>query len=185
MAQSFFDAPILNTPYTAPDRHWELDKDGRPTDPILGRRRKSDLISAMPGAKAKGGKQACLTFNDLSTEDVDYKPAPYINEFRDADETWRNLRNPTQWRVSPVTQRLLQHWHAIQADETVPIRPFSCQLEAVEVAIWLAEVAPKDGKRGKRFLEWLKALNEAANPDLFRIALKLATSVGNTTLGRC
>ena len=182
MQQSFFEAPILNSPYRVPERNWELDKDGRPTDRIIERRRKSDLISAMPGAKAKGGKQASLTFDDLSTEDVDYNPTPYINELRDAVDTWRNLPNPAQWRVSPVTQRLLQHWRAIQADETVPIRPFFCQLEAVEVAIWLSEVAPKDGKRGKRFLEWLKASNSAANPDLFRIALKLATGAGKTTV---
>ncbi|MBR9764493.1 MAG: DEAD/DEAH box helicase family protein, partial [Rhodobacteraceae bacterium] len=182
MSQSFFDAPILNSPYRVPERNWELDKDGRPTDRIIERRRKSDLISAMPGGKAKAGKQTSLTFDDLSTGDVDYNPTPYINELRDAVDTWRNLPNPAQWRVSPVTQRLLQHWRAIQADETVPIRPFFCQLEAVEVAIWLSEVAPKDGKRGKRFLEWLKASNTAANPDLFRIALKLATGAGKTTV---
>jgi type III restriction enzyme len=43
-------------------------------------------------------------------------------------------------------------------------------------------VAPKDGKRGKRFPKWLKASNMAANPDLFRIALKLATGAGKTTV---
>lgn len=182
MSQSFFDAPILNSPYRVPERNWELDKDGRPTDRIIERRRKSDLISAMPGAKAKVGKQTRLTFDDLSTGDVDYNPTPYINELRDAVDTWRNLPNPAQWRVSPVTQRLLQHWRAIQVDETVPIRPFFCQLEAVEVAIWLSEVAPRDGNRGKRFLEWLKASNAAANPDLFRVALKLATGAGKTTV---
>ena len=182
MSQSFFDAQILNSPYRVPERNWELDKDGRPTDRIIERRRKSDLISAMPGAKAKAGKQTSLTFDDLSTGDVDYNPTPYINELRDAVDTWRNLPNPAQWRVSPVTQRLLQHWRSIQVDETVPIRPFFCQLEAVEVAIWLSEVAPKDGKRGKRFLEWLKASNAAANPDLFRIALELATGAGKTTV---
>ena len=57
---SFFDAPILNSPYFAPTQHWELDEDGRPTDRILGSRRRSDLISAMPKGKSiKGaGKQA-------------------------------------------------------------------------------------------------------------------------------
>jgi type III restriction enzyme len=53
MSQSSFDAPILNSPYRVPERNWELDKDGRPTDRIIGRRRTSDLISAMPGAKAE------------------------------------------------------------------------------------------------------------------------------------
>jgi len=52
----------------------------------------------------------------------------------------------------------------------------------VEVAIWLAEVAPKTGRRGSRYLDYLKAANAGANPDLFRIALKLATGAGKTTV---
>lgn len=63
-----------------------------------------------------------------------------------------------------------------------PIRPFFCQIEAVETAIWLAEVAPHQGERGKKFLDYLKAVNEQANPELFRIALKLATGAGKTTV---
>ena len=31
----FFEQPILNTPYTYPARHWELDDDGQPTDQII------------------------------------------------------------------------------------------------------------------------------------------------------
>ena len=27
----FFDHPILNSPYDCPQRHWELDADGQPT----------------------------------------------------------------------------------------------------------------------------------------------------------
>lgn len=63
MAQSFFDQPILNSPYRAPGRYWELDGDGRPTDRILTTRRRSDLISAMPGAKRKTGAQTEMTLD--------------------------------------------------------------------------------------------------------------------------
>jgi len=77
----------------------------------------------MPGAKATGAKQKSMTFDDLSTNDMDYNPTPFINELRETVDTWRRLPNPAQWHVSPVTQRLLRHWRAIQADETVPIRP--------------------------------------------------------------
>jgi len=52
----------------------------------------------------------------------------------------------------------------------------------VETAIWLAEVAPKMGKQGSKFLEHLKGANEQANPAIFRIALKLATGAGKTTV---
>jgi type III restriction enzyme len=89
------------------------------------------------------------------------------------------LKNPNDWQVEPETQRLLQHWrhHAFN-----DIRPFFCQVEAVETAIWLTEVAPKVGKSGKRFLEHLANANNDANPDLTRLALKLATGAGKTTV---
>ena len=62
------------------------------------------------------------------------------------------------------------------------VRPFFCQIEAVETAIWLTEVAPKPGAAGKKFLNHLAGANAMSNPDLFRIALKLATGAGKTTV---
>jgi hypothetical protein len=34
MANSFFEHPILNSPYECPQRHWELDEHGQPTQRI-------------------------------------------------------------------------------------------------------------------------------------------------------
>ncbi|MCY1380439.1 hypothetical protein D9M69_682620 [compost metagenome] len=61
------------------------------------------------------------------------------------------------------------------------MRPFFCQVEAVETAIWLTEVAPLS-KPGKELLEHLAAANKDANPELMRLALKLATGAGKTTV---
>jgi hypothetical protein len=33
MDESFFERPILNSPYAFPARHWELDSEGQPTNP--------------------------------------------------------------------------------------------------------------------------------------------------------
>src|SRR5258708_3533380 len=55
-------------------------------------------------------------------------------------------------------------------------------MEAIETAIWLTEVAPQLGKTGKRFLEHLADANNGANPELMRLALKLATGAGKTTV---
>src|SRR5690606_39352087 len=74
---------------------------------------------------------------------------------------------------------LLQHW---RQQDFPGIRPFFCQIEAVETVIWLTEVAPKLGKQGQRFLEYLRDVNEAFNPGLFRLALKMATGSGKTTV---
>ena len=116
---------------------------------------------------------------NLSTEAVEYNPTPIINEVRTFVEAWRNLPNPDQWLVSPETAQLLQHWrhHSFQG-----IRPFFCQVEAVETAIWLAEVAPKLGQRTAKFSAHIKGANAQANPELLRLALKLATGAGKTTV---
>jgi type III restriction enzyme len=55
-------------------------------------------------------------------------------------------------------------------------------VEAVETLIWLTEVAPKGGKREKELLERLEAASQEANPGLARIALKMATGAGKTTV---
>ncbi|MDR1778059.1 MAG: DEAD/DEAH box helicase family protein [Desulfovibrio sp.] len=52
----------------------------------------------------------------------------------------------------------------------------------MEIAIWLTEVAPNSGRRGEKFLERLAFANQAANPGLNRLALKLATGAGKTTV---
>jgi type III restriction enzyme len=51
----------------------------------------------------------------------------------------------------------------------------------VETAIWLTEVAPHS-KSGKRLLDYLASANRDANPELMRLALKLATGAGKTTV---
>ncbi len=42
--------------------------------------------------------------------------------------------------------------------------------------------APSIGKEGKFFLDYLAAANKDANPGLLRLALKLATGAGKTTV---
>ncbi len=184
MAIEFFERPILNSPYEYPARHWELDADGQPTNAIIESRRRSDLITPVPKPKKRKqtGKQASFNLpdkNDLSTEEQEYNPTPIINEIRTYVEQWRNLPNPEQWLVTPETARLLKHWrsHSFQS-----IKPFFCQVEAVETAIWLAEVAPKLGARTAKFRTHLQGANAEANPELMRTALKLATGAGKTTV---
>jgi type III restriction enzyme len=44
MENQFFDHPILNSPYSIPERHWELDADGQPTQKISESRRRAEFI---------------------------------------------------------------------------------------------------------------------------------------------
>ncbi len=185
MSNPFFEHPILNSPYQCPQRHWELDGDGQPTQRIIEDRRKAQFISPIPKPKKRGKKNSAqqqFVFDEgkgLSTEKQHYDPTPVINELRHYVNQWRSLPNPNQWQVTPETARLLQHWrhHSFSS-----IRPFFCQVEAVETLIWLTEVAPQSGKTGKGFLEHLANANHEANPELMRLALKLATGSGKTTV---
>ena len=84
----------------------------------------------------------------LSTEDQQYDVTAMVNEIRRHVDGWRSLPNPNDWRVTPETARLLGHWRNHQFSD---IRPFFCQIEAVETAIYLTEVAPNLGQLGKAF----------------------------------
>ena len=184
MPDDFYAQPVLNSPYAYPARHWRLDGDGQPTDTRVPHRRRADFKTPVPKARKQGKKesQEALGFNEdkeLSTEELQIKrTAELVNGIRALVDAWRKLPEE-DCRTTPTTTALLRHWrtHDFQAR-----RPFFCQIEAAEVAIWLAEVAPKMGKKTADLLEQLAAANEEANPGLDRVALKLATGAGKTTV---
>ena len=180
MSEKFFESPILNSPYKIPSQHWELDSSGQPTNQLIEIRRLSEFISPIPKPKKQRASQGeLLADRDISTASQQYAMSLFINSIREKVSEWRQLPNPDSWRVSPETARLLQHWRNY---EFHGVRPFFCQLEAVETAIWLAEVAPNIGKQGQNFLDTITQANLEANPEIWRIALKLATGAGKTTV---
>ena len=181
MSDEFFNKPILNSPYEYPSAHWEMF-DGLPTQHIVNSRRKAEFITPIPKPKKRKDVKSLELFDEslgLSDGSQKYDPISFINELRSYVDAWRELPSERDWMVTPDTARLLKYWRHYEFNG---IRPFFCQVEAVEVAIWLTEVAPKVGKAGKKFLDYLKNANEDANPGLQRLALKLATGAGKTTV---
>ncbi|HEV8242919.1 MAG TPA: DEAD/DEAH box helicase family protein [Candidatus Polarisedimenticolia bacterium] len=181
-SNAFFDHPIINSPYEYPRRHWELDESGQPTQRILDSRRPADFITPIPKPKKRksSAQQERFVFDEgrgLSTKEQQYDLTSMINGVRQQVDIWRALP-ASQWHVTPETARLLAHWRGHRFG---PIRPFYCQIEAVETAIWLTEVAPHLAS-GKRFVDHLASANKDANPELQRLALKLATGAGKTTV---
>ncbi len=183
MGNLFFEKPILNSPYEYPARYWELDPQGQPTQKIIERRRAAEFITPIPKPKKRKTSeyQQQMVFDEglgVSNTVQQYDPTPIINELRRRVEQWRNIPHSSDWGVTPETARLLQHWrhHPFSS-----VRPFFCQVEAVETTIWLTEVAPHV-KEGKGFLDHLVNANHDANPELIRLALKLATGAGKTTV---
>ena len=183
MAPRFFESPILNSPYEYPSRHWELDESGQPTNEILPERRRVSFITPIPKPKKRRAGQREIVFDKvaqaLGTDKQQYDLTALISGVRQRVDRWRELRDPNSWHVTPETARLLKHWRSHRFGD---IRPFFCQVEAVETAIWLTEVAPALGKEGRRFLDQIDAASEGANPGLARLALKLATGAGKTTV---
>ena len=170
---SFTTAPILNSPYEAPSQHWQLDADGRPTDNIEPGRRISKYFIPIPKSRqTRQQREQVLALNVAEAEKNNEK----VNAIRHAVEQWRNLP-PDKQRVTDETRRLLAHW---REGKTNP-RLFYCQVEAAETLIWLNEVAPKD-KAGKEILAKIAEENDEANAGLFRLAAKMATGSGKTTV---
>ena len=99
--------------------------------------------------------------------------------FAAASTSGVTYRDPTNWGVTPETARLLLHWRQHKFSH---YRPFFCQIEAVETLIWLTEVAPRLSMADRMVLDRLADVNQEANPELSRIALKLATGAGKTTV---
>ena len=85
MSIPFFDRPILNSPYAAPARHWELDDDGQPTQQIIEHRRSAKFITPIPKPKKRKATatQPGFVFDEgvgLSTAEQQYDATSNINE---------------------------------------------------------------------------------------------------------
>ena len=178
----FFEQPILNSPYEEPTRHWTLDENGQPTGEIAQGRRKTDFKTPVPKPKKAKGGQAVIAVDEgegLTTEEQSYH-ADLINRVRDQVDAWRRYSGERGGGVTPYTAKLLEHWRS-DAFRSSGYRPFFCQVEAVETAVWLTEVAPND-RNAKRFLEPLDAKTQDPKGLLSRLALKMATGAGKTAV---
>ncbi|MBB1125164.1 BPTD_3080 family restriction endonuclease [Thiospirillum jenense] len=166
--------PIINSPFSIPQRHFSLIHTGI-TDQIITGRRQSVYISPIPPPKVKNKLLALELPNDYRCDDN-----PLINGLRERVGVWRQLGYPS---VTATTRRLLNDWQRDGRNK----RLFFCQLEAVETIIYLTEIAPnKDGNQGSYWLHQLRERNAAATPDdqplLNRMACKMATGSGKTVV---
>ena len=162
----FTDNPIINSPFDRPQWHFELDDEGQPTGKKL------------PGSprehpRRPGSGRADDAVRDSANWRLRKRPPAtrLVNAIRKDVDQWRELP-PSQWGVTPETQRLLLHWRDPHRERKL----FFCQREAIETLIWLTEVAPK------KFSEDIKNANAEANPGLYRLACKMATGAGKTTV---
>ena len=160
--------PVINSPFEEPRRHFRFDEAGI-TSEIVPARRKSSYFMPIPQAKKKGKQE--LLFNEWTQDRV--KESEDINRIRERVARWRQGGHIG---VTRTTRRLLDHWTRPDRER----RLFFCQIEAVETAIYITEVAERYGDG------WIDALlkdkNAIYNPSLLRVAFKMATGSGKTVV---
>ena len=166
MSQTVIENPVINSPFTEPTRHFLFTDEGI-TDEIIEERRSSSYFIPIARPKKKG-KQ--LAFDTDWTQDR-------IEENRFVNRVRERVR---QWRLggyvgtTATTRHLLEYWN----DEERERKLFFCQIEALETAIYITEVA---GKYGDAWIEnALREANDSSNPGLPRMAFKMATGSGKT-----
>ena len=168
MPQVVIDNPILNSPFEEPTRHFQFGDEGI-TNEIVEKRRTSSYFIPIAQPKKKG-KQ--LQFETEWTKDR-LEENRVVNLVRERVGAWRRGGHVG---VTPTTSRLLTYWASPEREKKL----FFCQIEAVETAIYITEVARK---YGDAWIENdLKAANDTLNPGLPRIALKMATGSGKTVV---
>ncbi len=169
MSHAVIENPIINSPFDEPTRHFRFTDEGITNEVVDGRRTSSYFVPiARP--KTKGAKQ--LQFDTEWTQDR-IEENKLVNDIR---------RRVTVWRqggyvgITPTTARLIAYW----TDPSREKKLFFCQIEALETAIYIAEVAKKYGDA------WIdnkvRQANDTSNPGLARTAFKMATGSGKTVV---
>ncbi len=168
MSKVTIENPVINSPFQEPQRHFKFTQRGITEDIVEGRRR-SEYFIPMPKPRKQTREDQITLLPDPELREANV----FINRVRAQVTAWRNSGYPG---VTPTTKRLLEHWNNPDNEP----RLFFCQREAVETAIYLNECDVK--QRQDSFYRELVNGNKEANPNLFRIAFKMATGTGKTVV---
>jgi type III restriction enzyme len=168
MPHVVIENPVLNSPFFEPQRHFKFDDDGI-TDEIVEGRRISSYFIPIPRPKKKG--QPSLFETEWTQDRIEENKL--VNQIRQRVALWRK---GGYVGVTSTTAQLLAYWTNPDRDKKF----FFCQIEALETAIYITEVAHRYGDA------WignaLRAANDTSNPGLPRMAFKMATGTGKTVV---
>ena len=97
-----------------PTAQRQLQENGNPPIGFSTGRRQVSFITPIPKPKKRTGAQQAMVFAEearrIAGDGQQYELAQTINSIRNAVDRWRALPDPGQWRVTPETARLLNHW---------------------------------------------------------------------------
>ena len=176
MSQVVIENPILNSPFDEPTRHFRFTDEGITDEVVDGRRISSYFVPIARPKKKKGAAQPTLFDTEWTQDRV--KETKLVNDIRRRVAIWRK---GGYLGVTPTTARLIAYW----TDPNREKKLFFCQNEALETAIYIAEVAKK---YGDAWIEnKIREANDTSNPgglprSLPRTAFKMATGSGKTVV---
>ena len=161
------ESAVLRTPYEEPVTHFELDATGRNTHAVLAGRRPSMAATGIPGVDGV----------ILDPETVE--PHKTVNLLRRTIKEWREAG----YRGTTTrTRGLLEFWQSTDP-RAAGMRPFWCQMEAMETIIWLFEAGKVHNPDiHRRIAHKLAVSNHKYNDDIPRAAFKMATGTGKTNV---
>lgn len=174
------ESPIINSPFTEPQCHWQIER-GKVPVKAEGRRRAS-YFYRVPEHSGRGRRNRAQAemFESERGEEVELE---IVNLIRERVKEWREGARSggvAYDGASPVTKELLDLW---RSDERMQ-RLFFAQIEAAETIIFLVEAAdiyrkgipeiPKDEPGLAAKAEGLRTF--------LRYACKMATGSGKTTV---
>lgn len=169
MRQAVIENPVLNSPFAEPTRHFKFTADGITDEIVEGRRRSAYFI---PIARPKRRGQQRALFETEWTQDR-LEENELINQIRQRVAMWRK---GGYVGATVTTSRLLEYWTNPDREKKL----FFCQIEALETAIYITEVARRYGDQWME--NALRDANDTSNPGLRRIAFKMATGAGKTVV---
>lgn len=171
-------SPILNNPYEEPKWHYGATLDGNLdySEILEGRRPYAANLTVISNTSPV---KSFFSGEDIPIED---KNADFINCIRHVVKEWREQSYP---KVTRTTRELLFYWF-LNPERELNRSLFFCQREAVETAVYLNEVAPRDPNLGRSILHELDmrrgTISDNHEDVLPRTAFKMATGTGKTVV---
>jgi type III restriction enzyme len=168
-SQVVIENPVINTPFDKPTRHFKFSSEGITNEVVDGRRPSSYFVPIARPKKSKGVDQPGLFDTEWTQDRIEENK--FINDIRSRVDAWRD---GGYFGVTPTTSRLIAYWTDPEREKKL----FFCQNEALETAIYIAEVAKL---HGETWIEnTIREANDTSNPGLPRMASKMATGTGKT-----
>ena len=130
---------------------------------LEGRRPYSAHLTVMPDTSSS---KSIFSAEDVPIEDENAK---FINGIRQVVKEWRKQGYP---KVTRTSRDLLTYW-SLNPERELNKSLFFCQREAVETAVYLNEVAPRDPNLGRSILHELDRRRETISDKYQHISREL------------